>query len=57
MLAYWVDYGAIRGLTGSAIWRFPIALQNAFALITMGTLPFLPETPRCVLLPNFGVDL
>jgi MFS family permease len=28
------------------VWRFPIAFQNIFALITMATMPFLPETPR-----------
>lgn len=30
------------------MWRFPIAFQNVFALITCFTLPFLPETPRSV---------
>lgn len=30
------------------VWRFPIAFQNVFALLTALTLPFLPETPRYV---------
>lgn len=46
VLAYWVDYGTIHNLTGEVVWRFPIAFQIVFALITMATLPFLPETPR-----------
>jgi hypothetical protein len=32
--------------TFQVVWRFPIAFQNVFALFTMTTLPFLPETPR-----------
>ncbi|KAM5369061.1 hypothetical protein ACJZ2D_009156 [Fusarium nematophilum] len=28
------------------VWRFPIAFQNVFAIVTLMTLPFLPETPR-----------
>jgi hypothetical protein len=64
VLAYWLDYGTIRNLTGEVrssswsnqaehtlislqvVWRFPIAFQNALAMITLVTLPFLPETPR-----------
>ncbi|KAF5541172.1 sugar transporter [Fusarium phyllophilum] len=46
VVAYWLDYGTIKHLTGEVIWRFPIALQNVFALLTVATLPFLPETPR-----------
>ncbi|OBT74439.1 hypothetical protein VF21_06607 [Pseudogymnoascus sp. 05NY08] len=28
------------------VWRLPIAFQIVFALITLATMPFLPETPR-----------
>ena len=28
------------------VWRFPIAFQIVFALITLSTLPFLSDTPR-----------
>ncbi|KAL6407694.1 hypothetical protein AUP68_08715 [Ilyonectria robusta] len=46
VVAYWLDYGTIKHLTGEVVWRFPIAFQNVFALVTLVTLPFLPETPR-----------
>ncbi|KIW38969.1 hypothetical protein, variant [Exophiala oligosperma] len=46
VLAYWLDYGTINNLSGEVAWRFPIAFQIVFALVTMATLPFLPETPR-----------
>ncbi|OAL03658.1 general substrate transporter [Phaeosphaeriaceae sp. SRC1lsM3a] len=46
VVAYWLDYGTIKNLTGEVVWRFPIAFQNVFALFTIFTLPFLPETPR-----------
>ncbi|PSN68627.1 general substrate transporter [Corynespora cassiicola Philippines] len=46
VVAYWLDYGTIKNLTGEVVWRFPIAFQNVFAIFTLITLPFLPETPR-----------
>ncbi|KAF1985168.1 general substrate transporter [Aulographum hederae CBS 113979] len=46
VVAYWIDYGTITNLTGEVVWRFPVAFQNLFALFTIFTLPFLPETPR-----------
>ncbi|KIX94522.1 uncharacterized protein Z520_09908 [Fonsecaea multimorphosa CBS 102226] len=46
VFAYWLDYGTINNLEGEVVWRFPIAFQIVFALITMVTMPFLPETPR-----------
>ncbi|KAJ9609535.1 hypothetical protein H2200_005862 [Cladophialophora chaetospira] len=46
VFAYWLDYGTINNLEGEVVWRFPIAFQIVFALITMATMPFLPETPR-----------
>jgi hypothetical protein len=33
-------------LHGQIVWRFPIAFQIVFVLITLATLPFLPESPR-----------
>jgi MFS family permease len=44
--AYWLDYGCIKHLSGDATWRIPIAIQCVFALITLFTIPFLPESPR-----------
>ena len=63
MIAYWLDYGTVKNLTGEVglffmlkksstdsipkvVWRFPIAFQIVFTLITLSTLPFLPDTPR-----------
>ncbi|POY74681.1 hypothetical protein BMF94_2443 [Rhodotorula taiwanensis] len=45
MLAYWVDYG-LRNNQTEAQWRLPLALQVAFALITLSMIIFLPESPR-----------
>ncbi|KAH6682819.1 general substrate transporter [Halenospora varia] len=46
VVAYWLDYGTVKNLTGEIVWRFPIAFQIVFALVTMATIPFLPDTPR-----------
>ncbi|RXK41078.1 monosaccharide transporter [Tremella mesenterica] len=41
-LAYWEDFG----LSYSVSWRFPIAFQIVFALILLGGVSVLPESPR-----------
>ncbi|KAJ5683440.1 General substrate transporter [Penicillium macrosclerotiorum] len=46
VIAYWLDYGIIRGQTGELVWRFPIAFQNFFALVTIIFMPLIPESPR-----------
>ncbi|KAJ5378266.1 General substrate transporter [Penicillium cataractarum] len=46
VIAYWLDYGMVRNLSGEVVWRFPIAFQIFFALITISTILFLPESPR-----------
>ncbi|KAL1582163.1 hypothetical protein WHR41_09020 [Cladosporium halotolerans] len=45
MLAYWVDYG-FSYIDNDAQFRFPLALQILFALVTAVNLCFLPESPR-----------
>ncbi|KAJ9617978.1 hypothetical protein H2204_013270 [Knufia peltigerae] len=46
-LADWFDYGIIKHSTNPEYtWRFPVAFQAAFCLVTMATIPFLPESPR-----------
>ncbi|KAL5351307.1 hypothetical protein ACLOAV_003161 [Pseudogymnoascus australis] len=45
MLSYWVDYG-MSYVDNEAQFRFPIAFQIIFALITMAMMYFLPESPR-----------
>jgi sugar porter (SP) family MFS transporter len=45
VIAYWMNYGFFH-LTGQIVWRFPVAFQAFFAIPTLLTLPFLPESPR-----------
>jgi len=44
-LAYWVDFGFTR-LDTQVSWRFPIALQSFFCLISFCGMVILPDTPR-----------
>lgn len=44
-LAYWVDYG-FSFVQNEAQFRFPLALQILFAIVTAFNLLFLPESPR-----------
>jgi Sugar (and other) transporter len=43
---YWVDYACLKTLDGQDVWRFPIAFQSVFVIISGGTIFFLPESPR-----------
>ncbi|KAF7543473.1 hypothetical protein G7Z17_g10719 [Cylindrodendrum hubeiense] len=45
MLAYWTDYGMSFVLNESQF-RFPLALQILFALVTLAGILALPESPR-----------
>ncbi|KIX08835.1 uncharacterized protein Z518_03492 [Rhinocladiella mackenziei CBS 650.93] len=45
-LAYWVDFGMVFLKDNSVIWRFPVALQALFAILTIVAFGKLPETPR-----------
>ncbi|KAJ5389743.1 uncharacterized protein N7496_000811 [Penicillium cataractarum] len=45
MLSYWVDYGFSYNKS-EAQFRFPIALQIVFAILTFIGVVFLPESPR-----------
>ncbi|GAA5983566.1 hypothetical protein JCM10908_000338 [Rhodotorula pacifica] len=44
MTAYWVDYDLRNKQTG-ALWRLPLPLRIGFALVTLSTIIFLPESP------------
>ncbi|ETW84398.1 MFS sugar transporter [Heterobasidion irregulare TC 32-1] len=46
MLSCWIDFGLFWVNGSSAQWRVPIALQIVFALIMIGAIMFLPESPR-----------
>ena len=45
MTAYWVDYG-MSYVTNDAQFRFPLALQCFFAIVTFLGVIVLPESPR-----------
>lgn len=47
MTAYWVDYG-MSYESSDAQFRFPLALQVLFAILTFVGVLFLPESPRWV---------
>ncbi|KAF9467574.1 general substrate transporter [Collybia nuda] len=47
-LSNWMTYG-FSFLEGSVAWRFPIAFQLVFSFILLGTVPWLPESPRWLL--------
>ncbi|KAK2461111.1 hypothetical protein APHAL10511_006890 [Amanita phalloides] len=47
-LSNWMTYG-FSFASGSITWRFPIAFQLFFSFILLGTIPWLPESPRWLL--------
>ncbi|KAL1745558.1 general substrate transporter [Schizophyllum fasciatum] len=47
-LSNWVTYG-FSFLDGDISWRFPLAFQLIFSVILLGTVPWLPESPRWLL--------
>ena len=48
MIAYWVGYG-LRNNTTDFRWRFPLAFQIVPLAIVLGSVGFLPESPRYLL--------
>lgn len=51
MLSNWINY-ALYFAGGPLQWRFPLALQLIFPIIVVSVLPFLPESPRWLLLQD-----
>ncbi|KDQ64884.1 hypothetical protein JAAARDRAFT_240916 [Jaapia argillacea MUCL 33604] len=49
MLSYWVDFALFWASGSSAQWRVPIAIQILLALMMIGGIVFLPESPRWLL--------
>ncbi|KAJ5353597.1 hypothetical protein N7541_006161 [Penicillium brevicompactum] len=49
MLAYWMNY-AFYFHPGAVQWRFPILFQAVFAIYILVIAPFLPDTPRWLML-------
>merc|ERR1712000_518887 len=48
-ISYWIDFG-FSFLSSSVAWRFPIAFQCFFALVILGFIMELPESPRWLVL-------
>ncbi|CAI7584590.1 unnamed protein product [Penicillium manginii] len=44
-LSYWVSFGFTR-MTNQISWRFPIAMQSIFSIMSGISMFFLPDTPR-----------
>lgn len=49
-ISYWIDLGFSFLDPSSVAWRFPIAFQNAFAIIILICVLPLPESPRWLVL-------
>jgi MFS family permease len=49
-ISYWIDFGLLFADPNSVAWRFPLAFQIFFALIIVGFVMFLPESPRWLVL-------
>lgn len=49
-ISYWIDFGLLFADPNSVAWRFPLAFQIFFALIILGFVMFLPESPRWLIL-------
>lgn len=49
MLSYWINY-AFYFHPGQVQWRFPLLFQIVFTLYILCVTPFLPDTPRWLML-------
>ncbi|KAL6232683.1 hypothetical protein BDW75DRAFT_15794 [Aspergillus navahoensis] len=49
-ISYWIDYGLLFADPNEVAWRFPLAFQIFFALVILGFVMFLPESPRWLVL-------
>ncbi|KAF7290700.1 Hexose carrier protein [Mycena indigotica] len=54
-LSNWMTYG-FSFTEGSASWRFPIAFQLFFSVVLFATIPWLPESPRWLLMHGFETE-
>lgn len=55
MLSYWINY-AFYFHRGAVQWRFPLLFQAVFALYVLFLTPFLPDTPRWLMLHESTPD-
>lgn len=49
MISYWIDLGMSFAKT-SVAWRFPLAFQVVFCIFILAFIPFMPESPRWLIL-------
>ncbi|KAJ5722775.1 hypothetical protein N7488_000810 [Penicillium malachiteum] len=49
-ISYWIDFGLMFTDPNDVAWRFPLAFQIFFALIILGFVMYLPESPRWLIL-------
>lgn len=49
-LGLWIDLGLFFVKNNSASWRFPLAFPSVFCIIAMASIPFLPESPRWLIM-------
>lgn len=52
----WLNYGMTFISSSSVSWRFPLAFQCFFALLTMAFIPWLPDSPRWLILKDRGEE-
>ncbi|KAJ5110130.1 general substrate transporter [Penicillium argentinense] len=50
VIAQWINYGLTFVAGNSVAWRFPLAFQCVFAILTLIFLPWLPESPRWLIM-------
>ncbi|KAI5795345.1 general substrate transporter [Peziza echinospora] len=55
LISYWLNFGVSYTHT-EMVWRFPIAFQALFAIITIWGMCFLPESPRWLLAKGMEVE-
>lgn len=51
MISYWIDLG-LSFANSSVAWRFPLAFQIVFCVFILAFIPFMPESPRWLILKD-----
>lgn len=49
-LGLWIDLGFYFVKDNSASWRVPFALPSLFCILAMAAIPFMPESPRWLIM-------